>query len=329
MDLARNPPIAPRRNLARLLIGITGVKHTRRAATALAALLVVAGSPSVPAAQDKPTFTAAARLVPISVTVRDENGKPVTGLKQEDFEVLSDDVVKPISHFRSEPSPITIALLMDRSGSMKLPALAAGASDAAHHLLSWLSPSADRIGVFGFDSESTQTSPFDRVSAESLKSLDKLPPYGTTSLYDALDATSKALLTEGAPRRAVVAITDGVDTASRLTPGEVALRASTVDVPVYIIAVAPLSEAEQERLGEIVLGPRSPMDQLTIATGGQLFHASVPSEASKAARSIVTDLRQQYLIAFNPDPRPGWHRLTVRTKQHHKSVRARAGYVTR
>jgi VWFA-related protein len=305
------------------------VKTTLPAVTALAAMVMAAGGPSGLAAQDKPTFTAAARLVPISVMVRDENGKPVVGLQQEDFEVLSDDQVKPISHFKSEPSPITVALLMDRSGSMKLPMLAAGASDAAHHLISWMSTTTDRIGVFGFDMESTQTSPFGLVSADALKSLDKLPPYGTTSLYDALDATSKTLQADASPRRAVVAITDGVDTASTLKPAEVAARAAMIDVPVYIIAVAPLSDAAKESMGEVVSGPRSALDQLTDATGGQTFYASAPHEASKAARSIVTDLRQQYLIAFAPDPRPGWHRLTVRTKQHHKSVRARAGYVTR
>jgi hypothetical protein len=64
-------------------------------------------------------------------------------------------------------------------------------------------------------------------------------------------------------------------------------------------------------------------------TGGQWFFAGAPSQASIAARTIVNELRQQYLLAFTPDPRPGWHKLTVRTRQNHKTVRARAGYVTR
>ncbi len=139
------------------------------AAAALTAILMAAGSPgsqSVP--QDKPVFSAVARAVPISVTVRDDKGRAVTGLTQEDFEILSDDVVKPIANFRSEPSPITIALLVDRSGSMRMPASAAAATDAAHHLVSWLSPENDRIGIFAFDVESTQTSPFGTVNADSL-----------------------------------------------------------------------------------------------------------------------------------------------------------------
>ena len=302
--------------------------NSLHAAAALTAIILASGSSAdLSARQDKPMFKAAARLVPVSVTVRDEKGRPVTGLKQEDFEVLSDDQVKPISNFRSEPSPITIALLVDRSGSMRMPASTAAASDAAHHLVSWLSPETDRFGVFAFDVESTQTSPFGPVSPESLKSLDNLPPYGATSLYDALDFTGAALVNEGSPRRAVVAITDGRENASKTTADEVASRAATIDVPVYIIAIAP--DPDQERGNDVILGPRSPLEQLTDRTGGAFFFAGVPSQASIAARTIVNELRQQYLIAFTPDTRPGWHKLTVRTKQSHKSVRARAGYVTR
>lgn len=273
-------------------------------------------------------FKAVARLVPISVTVRDERGKPVLGLTKEDFEVLSDGQPRTVTEFRSEPSPITMALLVDRSGSMRMPALAAAASDAAHHILSWLTPPGDRLGVFGFDVESAQTSPFGAVSKDSLKSLDSLPPFGATSLYDALDFTSSALVNDGSPRRAVVAITDGVDTASVMTPEQVASKASIIDVPVYILAVGPAADEKSEK-SDVIIRPKSPLEQLTESTGGQMFYASLPHQASVAARTIVSELRQQYLLAFNPDPRPGWHRLTVRTKQQHKSVRARAGYVTR
>ena len=75
--------------------------------------------------------------------------------------------------------------------------------------------------------------------------------------------------------------------------------------------------------------PQTALEQLATWTGGQLFVSSAPSHASQAARTIITDLRQQYLLAFTADTRPGWHRLTVRTRQHQNTVRTRAGYVTR
>lgn len=272
-------------------------------------------------------FTAVARLVPLSVTVRDDNGRPVTGLTKDDFEVLSDDERRPLQQFQSEASPITVALLMDRSGSMRVSSRAAAANEAAHHLVSWMSPKTDRVALFAFDTTFTQTSAFNPVAADSLSSLMALAPYGATSLYDALDLTSEALVRDGAPRRAVVAITDGVDTSSVLTAAQVTARAATIDVPVYIIAIA--LEVDEETGNVETAATQSELAQVTERTGGQLFQASAPAHASKAARTIVTELRQQYLLAFTPDPRPGWHRLTVRTKQHHKTVRARAGYVTR
>lgn len=291
------------------------------AATALTALFVATGGLAV-SAQDRPMFTAVARLVPISVTVKDDKGRPVTGLTIKDFEVLSDDQPKEIQQFHAEPAAITAALLMDRSGSMKLPARAQAASEAAHHLVSWMAPDKDRLGLFAFDSTFSQTSGFSPVSDQSLVDLEKLAPFGATSLFDALDYTSNALVADAAPRRAVVAVTDGVDTASTLTAEDVTRRASAIDVPVYIIAVALNIDAAEE-------AGQSELARLTERTGGQLFIVNAPAHSSRAAQTIVNELRQQYLIAFTPDSRPGWHRLTVRTRQQHKTVRARAGYVTR
>lgn len=299
----------------------SGVHGVLTAATALSVLFVATGDPAV-LAQDRPTFTAVARLVPISVTVRDDNGRPVTGLTAKDFEVLSDDQPKPIQQFHAEPSAITAALLMDRSGSMRVGTRTQAANEAAHHVVSWMLPDRDRIGLFGFDTNFGQTASFAPVSPKSLDHLEKVPPFGATSLYDALDFTSTTLVGDGAPRRAVVAITDGVDTSSLLSPDEVVRRASAIDVPVYVIAVA-LSIDITEEAGQ------SELARLTERTGGQLFTVNAPAHASRAAQTIVNELRQQYLLAFSPDTRPGWHRLTVRTLQPNRTVRARAGYVTR
>jgi len=295
--------------------------------TALTAIAMATGSWSDVSAQQRPVFSAAARLVPVSVTVRDEHGKPVVGLSQADFEVLSDDRAQEITEFRSEPSALTTALLVDNSGSMRVSSGSEDVAETAHHLVSWMTPGTDRIGVFAFDTSFTQTSPFAAVSTDSLAGLKMASPFGATSLYDAVDATSVALVREGSPRRAVVAITDGVDNASTLTAEEVGMRAAAIDVPVYIVAVARRAGQSSDDMSS--QPEHAALTALTTRTGGQLFVATGPSQASHAARTIITELRQQYLLAFVPDSRPGWHRLTVRIRQPRMTARARAGYITR
>ena len=151
--------------------------------------------------------------------------------------------------------------------------------------------------------------------------------YKMADFAEAMRYFGEALKTDAAPRRAVVAFTDGVDTASILTAAEVSARAAAIDVPVYVVAVVP--PVDHPSSGVTGALPQTALSQLADWTGGQLFVSSAPSHASQAARTIVTDLRQQYLLAFTADTRPGWHRLTVRTRDHQNTVRTRAGYVTR
>ena len=299
---------------------------------ALGALMATAEPAPVPMPQQRAIFSAAARLVLVSVTVRDDRGRPVTGLTKNDFDVLTDGQKAPITEFRSEPSPITAALLVDQSGSMKVSSNLGAAQEAARLVVSSMTPSSDRMGLFTFDKTlnalgAPGKSPFATVSSESLAEFAHMVPYGQTSLYDALDATSAALMVDASPRRAVVAFTDGVDTSSLLTPTEVSARAAAIDVPVYIVAVVPPIDDPSSGVPHVM--PDTELARLAAWTGGQLFISSAPSHASQAARTIVTDLRQQYLLAFTADARPGWHRLTVRTRDHQHTVRTRAGYVTR
>ena len=165
-----------------------------------------------------------------------------------------------------------------------------------------------------------------------VEALDTLKPYGKTSLFDAIAETGKRVASEGGTRRAVVALTDGADNASRLTPAEVSSLASSIDVPVYIIVViSPLDRAErttvnQEGLEDMLSGR---LGDLARWTGGDIFAAVGPAKTSIAARQIVTELRHQYLIAFEPSAQPGWHPIDLRTRDKDFVVRARSGYVVR
>ena len=86
--------------------------------------------------------------------------------------------------------------------------------------------------------------PRSTVDTRALKgALGEVDPFGATSLHDAISAAAERVATRPFPRRAVVVLTDGIDTASRLTPAQVSAKAAAIDVPVYIIAtVLPIDD---------------------------------------------------------------------------------------
>ena len=133
-------------------------------------------------------------------------------------------------------------------------------------------------------------------------------------------------------RRAVVVLTDGVDTASRLTPAQVSAKAAAIDVPVYIIAtVLPIDDPGHTRAtpGSKRVAPTSigTIEDLARWTGGALHYSSTPGAAYSAARAVIDELRHLYLIAFEPGAEPGWHPIEIKTADKDFVVRTRGGYV--
>ena len=301
-----------------------------RGILALPLILTVAASALL--AQDAPpTFKASVARVTLSATVKTTRGRPVTTLKAADFELRDSGNLVPIVDFRTEPTPVSIGFLVDFSGSMGIAARRAAAREQMHHLISWLQPGEDRAGLFVFDKGLKTLQPLAPAPGSIMAHLDNVQkPFGATSLWDAIAETGKLLASSSGPRRAVVALTDGSDNASRLTPAEVSGIASSIDVPVYIIVVVspydvdgrkPLDEAA---LDALVTGP---LGNLEHSTGGEIYTGLGPAQASKVASQLVSELRQQYLIAFEPGSRPGWHPIDLRTKNEDHIVRTRGGYV--
>src|SRR5690349_19273059 len=99
------------------------------------------GTPKVPdveAPQEPTIFESGIDLVSVAATVRDRRGRLVRGLNKDDFEVLDDGQLRRITDFRAEPSPVSLAVLFDISGSMRVADRMLAARFAAHHVLSWL-----------------------------------------------------------------------------------------------------------------------------------------------------------------------------------------------
>jgi len=267
----------------------------------------------------EPSFKAGVELVTVFAVVRDRHGRPITSLKTQDFELVDTGHHRAIVDCRVEQGPITIAILADISGSMVVAERLAAVRATIRQLLSWVNDGEDQVALFAFDDQLHELQTFTTARSDVENRLDALRPFGNTSLYDAIWQVGAELAGRTGSRSAVVVVTDGQDTNSRLNAAEAARVVGLVDVPVYIVAVDPPSD-----LGESVAGS---LKNLARATGGDFFTTSAPAHTSLAVRQIVSELRHRYVIAFEPASPAGWHSLDVRTTNRDLVVRARSGYL--
>lgn len=283
-----------------------------------------------PAAQ----FKSSVDLVSVAAIVRDRKGRFVSDLVKTDFQVVEAGETRRILDFHARADgPVKVAVLFDISGSMRLGSKVTDAKQVARHVFSALK-SGDEAAVFSFDTRLQRVRPFTSNVAALESALDLVEePFGQTSLYDAIADTARVAVSEGrgasrVPQRvAVVVLTDGVDTRSQMTPSQVTAIASEIDVPVYIITVLPpMAEGEDDALVTEAV-PETELESLARYTGGQLFNTSAPAHASIAARQIVSELRHQYVLAFESSTRAGWRPLEVRARGRNLVVRARSGYM--
>jgi VWFA-related protein len=289
--------------------------------------------PTTPPTQ-KPgaTFRSSVDLVSVVAVVRDRKGRFVPDLSQRDFIIVESGESRPIVGFKAETDgPVRLAIVFDVSGSMRVGTKAADAREAARQVLSSLGGS-DQAALFSFDTKLERVRDFTSDFDSLIAALDKVDsPYGQTSLYDAVAEAARAVANgrgAGAPspqRAAVVVLTDGVDTHSRLKPGEVSGIASEIDVPVYVMAVMS-SIDDPKMFDDPEAATAGGLRDLARWTGGELFTMSAPAQTSLAARQIVSELRHQYLLAFEASPRPGWRSLEIKARSRDLTVRARSGY---
>jgi VWFA-related protein len=284
--------------------------------------------------QAAPRFRTSVDLVSVAAVVRDRKGRFVTDLTKKDFQVVEAGQSRDIVDFRAEVNgPVKLAVLMDVSGSMRMAQRTADARRAAEHIFANLA-SADEAAVFSFDTMLAEVQAFTKDRARLQASLTGIdPPFGQTSLYDAIASTARMVAdasksgAAGLPQRsAVVVITDGVDTRSRLSPSEVSLVASGIDVPVYIFAVVASVDDPRESEDQRRAATASSLQELARNTGGELLISSSPAQASIAARQIISELRHQYVLAIEASARAGWRPLEIRMRKDSHVVRARSGY---
>ena len=271
-----------------------------------------------------PTFRSGVQLVLVSAVVRDRRGRLVSGLTQDDFEIVDGGETRTIRDFwATQDAAISVGSLLDVSGSMAIGSKMADARSGANMLLGALRRDIDESTVFTFDRHFRELLPASTARRQVAPAEDALSPFGATSLYDAIAEAARRMADRPAVHRAVVVVSDGVDTRSTLTAPEVSGIASAIDVPIYVLAVvSPLDLPDAPTASPSTVAGTGRLRDLARWTGGGVYFASTPAEASQATAGLLRELKHQYVLAFESATEPGWRQIQVRVDGKRVSTRA-------
>jgi Ca-activated chloride channel family protein len=288
---------------------------------ALAAALVVLGLSGL-AAQKAP-LRSSVELTVVTATVRDENGKLVTDLPREAFDVFEDSVPVAITQFTNERVPLGLGLLLDVSDSMFGRRIKDAEASVEQFLTSLLDP-ADAFFVMAFNHEPRLLFGWKTVPDGVHEALATLKPTGSTAIYDAMLAAMPYLQNRPRERAAIVLITDGADTASDATLHD--LRPALIRSDAFVYAIAIDTPEPLYRANHVSV---ETLNEITGQSGGRTEVVRVPADIPVAAASIADELNHQYVLGYS-SPHPGdgqYHSIRVRAKNTAYKVRARTGYV--
>ena len=301
----------------------------KRAATAGLVLVLCLASAAQDASQDSDTtFKVDVKLVNVFVTVTDQHGAPIAGLKKENFELAEDEKAQKIALFDKESAlPLNIVMAIDTSLSTRkdLPLEQASARRFVHAILR----PVDVLSLYSFSETVSELTGFTPDLRVIDRAIDHMRLGSATALYDALFLGSEALEPRQG-RKVMVVITDGGDTMSKVNYKEAVRAAETAEAILYSIIVVPIeASAGRDTGGEHAL------IQLSADTGGKYFYASSLAQLDQAFAQISDELRTQYLLAYYPSQRladSDFRRIQVSVKglpqDSDFKVRHRTGYYT-
>ena len=294
------------------------------------------------------TFKAETNIVTVDVQVIDPHGNPIPGIPRGNFRILEDNVPQTLTQFSTSQAPMTVAMVIEFSGRFQA-YWSYGWGDtltAAYGFVNSLKPD-DYVAVIAYDLKTSILSDFsnDRSKTMEALSLLRIPGFSESDMFDALaDTTDRMSKIEG--RKAVLLISSGIDTFSKLTYDKARKALQEAGVPVYSIEILGLVRA---------MIPQDPIEFLqgdnelrTFAkeTGGQAYFPRFPQELGGIFQQISMSLRNQYSLGYSPNNQAKdgkFRKLTVQvvnpatneplkmTDQKGKPVKytvlAKAGYV--
>jgi Ca-activated chloride channel family protein len=270
-------------------------------------------------------------LQQLYVTVSQGNRRALD-LQQGSFQITDDGVPQEVVTFERGDVPITAALLVDSSASMKGERLD-GALRGTKAFVDGMKE-LDEASLMLFSDRLLRATPFTNSSEQLLDALDGVQPGGNTSVNDHLYLALK-LLDARQGRRVIVLFSDGADLHSVLDMEDVLWKARRSQALVYWIVLLDGGAANKSFItawrgkqdnARQLLG----LERITDQTGGRVIGIRNIEETESAFREILAELREQYVLGYYPSASRDdgrWHSVKVSVSRSGLDVRTREGYV--
>jgi Ca-activated chloride channel homolog len=238
-------------------------------------------------------FTADTRLVVLHATVVDKNGRMITTLPQNAFQVFENGVQQTLKVFKREDIPVSLGLVIDNSGSMrdKRAKVAAAAQDLVKD-----SNREDEEFVVNFNDDAYLDTPdFTNDPKVLEQALTKIDSRGGTAMRDAIRMSIDHMKAKAKKdKKVILVVTDGNDNASMISLENLVKAAQQSEVIIYAIGLLTEEERREAKRAKRAL------DALTEATGGQAYYPKELADVDRIAHQVAHDIRNQYTLAYSP-----------------------------
>ena len=274
------------------------------------AILILIGALS--RAAQIPTFKVKTEEVRIDMLVT-EHGKPVTDLRETDFEVFDNGVPQKIEYVGFQQTPIDSILVLDMSASLAGETLES-LKNAGNQFLDALKKD-ERAALITFSDVVSLGSSLSNDIERAKRALDHVTPIGDTAMIDACYA-GLMLAESRSSRPLLVVFSDGLDTFSWLSGDMVLEAAKRSNAVVYSVSAGRLPN-------------HAFLSDLSKMTGGSLFDIESTRDLGYVFLKILEEFRQRYLLTYAPFglSKGSWHELKIRVKGRNVDIRARPGYM--
>jgi Ca-activated chloride channel homolog len=233
-----------------------------------------------------PVIRTDVRQVFIPTTVTDSHGRPVQGLRKQDFRLLEDGVEQPLANLFVEDGPISIGIILDISGSVRNKV--AEARQAVIEFLRLSSPK-DEFFLITFKDEPELVRSFTTNVDDIESDLQAVQPRGWTALYDAMVMGIQQMKRASRDRRVLLVLSDGGDNNSRYTKAEVKNLVREANVRIFSISVQSHTPA---------------LDMLAAESGGHGYRVPKLEELPETIATLSAEAHAEYVLGYTPPERP-------------------------